>query len=224
MKQLMALLLLSLSIAQGGMQEHVANTSLGGNLYLVNRNYMLAQEYEPADLTIPDVLGAQNGLRLREEPARQLEQLFSAAKADGFSLIAVSGYRSFGQQSAIYERKIRNTGSEAQAQLWVAPPGASEHQLGLAVDLGRKADAKLAAFGGSKEDRWLQEHAHEFGFIIRYKAAWMPITGYADEPWHIRYVGIEHASELVHLDMPLETYIELLGQAMYGEYLADETP
>jgi len=106
----------------------------------------------------------------------------------------------------------------------VAPPGASEHQLGLAMDLGRKGKTNLnAAFGSSEEGAWVRDHAHEFGFIIRYKADWSDITGYADEPWHIRYVGRDHAGRIHELDIPLEHYIEQLRLAYFGEYITEDS-
>ena len=69
----------------------------------------------------------------------------------------------------------------------------------------------------------LLDHAHEFGFIIRYKADWTDITGYADEPWHIRYVGRDHAGRIHELDIPLELYIEQLRLAHFGEYITEDS-
>ena len=93
----------------------------------------------------------------------------------------------------------------------MADPGASEHQLGLAMDVKNRPDMSLnAAFGKTKEGLWLAENAWRFGFIIRYKAEWTDVTTYAYEPWHIRYVGKEHAAILQELDIPLEYYVEML--------------
>lgn len=139
------------------------------------------------------------------------------------TLVAVSGYRSYEQQKAIFARKQNTSGSTEKAMLLVAPAGASEHQLGLAMDIGRRSSSNLnGAFGKSKEGQWVRENAHLFGFIIRYKAEWTGITGYADEPWHIRYVGEEHAQAINALNVPLETYIESLALQSFGEYYAFE--
>ena len=155
---------------------------------------------------------------MRAEAARMLENLFEEAAKNGHQLIAVSGFRSFETQRLIYQRKIRTSGSEEKAKLLVAPPGASEHQLGLAIDIGRKASDKLnAAFGKSREGQWVRENAHHFGFIVRYQARWTDITGYADEPWHLRYVGPEHARVIYERDIPLETYLRELSEMIYGE-------
>lgn len=221
--RLAALLAMSASLLQAGMASYSDQTSLGGSLYLVNRTYRLTQTYQPEDLTTPDVRKLNSGLKLREEAAGMLVELFKAAKEEGIALVAVSGYRSYGQQAAIFARKVQSTGSREKVQLLVAPPGASEHQLGLAVDIGRRESANLnGSFGKSREGIWLHANAHRFGFIIRYKAEWTGVTGYADEPWHIRYVGRGHAEEIFRRGVPLETYVESLANLEFGEYFADD--
>lgn len=221
-RQLVSILMLVLSIGQGGITHFADQTNLGGNLYLVNRTFRLTEQYQPSDLVTPAVRRAGSGIRMRSEAAGMLEAMFEAASKEGYRLVAISGYRSYQTQRTIYQRKIRSTGSVEKAQLLVAPPGTSEHQLGLAMDIGRQTSAKLnASFGKSKEGRWVSENAARFGFILRYKAEWTPVTGYADEPWHLRYVGREHAEAVSQLNIPLETYIEALSNAAYGEMLAD---
>ena len=216
MKQIFALLMICLSLGQHSLTGLVDQTNLGGNLYLVNRTYRLTEHYVPPDLVRPNVKGTNGEILMRQEAARALEALFAGASQEGHVLVAVSGYRSFGTQRAIYQRKINNSGKKA-AQLLVAPPGASEHQLGLAMDIGRRSSAGLnASFGKSKEGQWVAEHAHRFGFIIRYKAEWTDTTGYAYEPWHLRYVGVDHATEIDRRNLPFETYIEELTNINHG--------
>jgi zinc D-Ala-D-Ala carboxypeptidase len=200
-------------------------TTLGGYLALVNRDYVLPADYEPDDLVRPDVKTTNgSAILMRAEAAQALEELFAAAKDEaGLTIYAVSGYRSYSTQAAIFERKIKNTGSKEKAQRLVAPPGASEHQLGLAMDLKASPDGNLsAAFAKTKQGQWVAENAHRFGFIIRYKEEWTDITGYSYEPWHIRYVGKEHAAIIYEMDIPLETYIEALREAALDEYLKEE--
>ena len=200
-------------------------TTLGGYLALVNRDYVLPADYEPDDLVRPDVKTTNgSAILMRAEAAQALEELFAAAKDEaGLTIYAVSGYRSYSTQAAIFERKIKNTGSKEKAQRLVAPPGASEHQLGLAMDLKASPDSNLsAAFAKTKQGQWVAENAHRFGFIIRYKEEWTDITGYSYEPWHIRYVGKEHAAIIYEMDIPLETYIEALREAALNEYLKEE--
>ena len=209
--QLLSLLISLVSALSLSLDTLGQATSLGGYLALVNRDYVLAADYEPDDLVRPNVK-ATNGsaILMRSEAAAALEELFAAAKDEaGLTLYAASGYRSYGTQSAIFERKIKNTGSREKAQRLVAPPGASEHQLGLAMDLKATPTSNLSAsFAKTKQGQWVAENAHRFGFIIRYKAEWKSMTGYNYEPWHIRYIGVAHATAVHMLNIPYETYYE----------------
>ena len=181
---------------------------LGGNLFLINRGHPIGKDYYPRDLVEPKVLGGGEATRMRPDAAAALEEMFAAAKEEGLFLAAVSGYRSYGQQASIFDRKLQKVDRQT-AQRTVAPPGCSEHQLGLAMDLGTKKEIRLtAAFGETPEGQWVAANAHRFGFIIRYKAEWEEITGYAFEPWHIRYVGKDHARNRFNWDIPLEEYID----------------
>lgn len=215
----LSLLLLFLSLGQAAAGNLAARTGLGGSLYLVNPDFPLPAAYVPADLRKPRVRSLNGEVRLREEAAAALEEMFAAALSEErLTLRAVSGYRSYGRQQAIFARK-RNAVGEKRARLLVAPPGASEHQLGLAVDIGGKTSATLSeAFGASREGIWVARNAHRFGFVIRYKGEWTGITGYAAEPWHLRYVGKEHAERMYQMEIPLETYVELLSEAVFSGF------
>ena len=220
--RLISLMTLCLTLAQSGTQLYVDQTSLGGELYLVNRTYRLTQNYQPDDLVKPEVKALYSGITMRKEAAGHLEELFLAAQEEGFNLVAVSGYRSYARQGAIFNRKVKTTGSKSKAELLVAPAGASEHQLGLAMDVARRGSTNLnQQFGLSREGQWLSENAHRFGFIQRYKTEWTDITGYANEPWHIRYVGIKHAGAIFQMNIPLEEYTQCLAKIQFGEYLAE---
>jgi zinc D-Ala-D-Ala carboxypeptidase len=210
--QLLALIMAIMNISTSALTACITQTNLGGNLYLVNRTYTIDRYYVPPDLVRPDVKSSSGNIWMRKEAAEALEILFQAAHDEqGYTLVANSGYRSWGQQQAIYRRKIANMGSEAKAGLLVAPPGASEHQLGLAMDISRRGNESLAqGFGKTEEGKWVAENAHRFGFIIRYGAEWTDITGYAYEPWHIRYVGPEHAKRLWEMNIPLDSYVKQL--------------
>ena len=206
--KILSLLLTMLTLGQGAVTAYVDDMSLGGYLFLVNREYTISSDYVPNDLTEPKVLGGGEATRMRPEAAAALEELFASAKEEGLFLAAVSGYRSYGQQASIFDRKLQKVDRQT-AQRTVAPPGCSEHQLGLAMDLGTKKEIRLtAAFGDTPEGRWVAANAHRFGFIIRYKTEWEDVTGYAWEPWHIRYVGKDHAKRIFELNIPLEEYID----------------
>lgn len=165
---------------------------------VVNKEHTLPENYEPDDLTAPDVPfifeGAHEKRLLREPAARAAESLFAAAADEGLELFGVSGYRSYATQKALFAFNARTRGEE-HAERYSAVPGASEHQTGLALDVtSASAGYKLLpAFADTREGRWLAEHAHEYGFVVRYPRDKEHITGYAYEPWHIRYIGREIA-------------------------------
>lgn len=220
MNRIIALIIVALSLGQCAVGDYARQTGLGGNLYLVNRQFPLAQDYEPEDLVKPDVLCAYQTTRIRKAAAVALQEMFDAAKKDGYRLMVVSGYRSYATQKTILSKKITSLKSKDKAMLMVASPGTSEHQLGLAIDIGRKAKQGLnEAFGSTAEGKWLRENCARFGFIIRYKKEWTDITGYMYEPWHIRYVGKEHAQAITKLDIPLEHYVAVLRGRILGDYL-----
>lgn len=98
------------------------------------------------------------------------------------------------------------------ADVYVARPGASEHQTGLVMDVGQKSDKVnlTGGFGATKGGKWVAEHCWEYGFIIRYQKGWEEITGYEYEPWHVRYVGKENARRIHEQEMPLEEYLQIV--------------
>ena len=218
--QLTALLMSLLAAFSMSLDSLAADLSPNGYLMLVNRDYQLSSSYVPEDLVYPNVKHSSSAYQMRADAARALEELFAAAKEAGYTLYAHSGFRSYETQRNIYERKIKNTRNLAQARLLVADPGCSEHQLGLAMDVKNSPDGALnSAFGKTKEGIWLAENAWRFGFIIRYREEWTEVTGYAYEPWHIRYVGKEHAAVLREMDIPLEQYVETLRGLAADAYI-----
>lgn len=178
---------------------------------LINKQIKLPEDYEPKDLVYPDVRFTFNEKiekrMMRKEAAAALEKLFAAAERDKLPLAGVSAYRSHARQKALFESYVRKDGEE-KARTYSAYPGTSEHETGLAIDV-TGADGKYAAddrFAGTKEAKWLAEHAHEYGYIIRYPKGKEKITGYQYEPWHIRYVGVETAKEIYERGITLEEY------------------
>lgn len=147
------------------------------------------QAVEPGDYAPDDLVDLFGGpYQARQEVADQLTLLVDAARAAGHPQVSVtSGFRDHLTQAGTYEDWVRRAGAE-RAELISARPGHSEHQLGLAVDLTGSCGG-FACFGESPEGRWVAEHAHRFGFIIRYPEGGADVTGYAYEPWHLRYVG-----------------------------------
>ena len=184
----------------------------------------------PVTLVKPDVTPTKpsvaENIYMRPEAARALEALFAGAAEDGITLYATSGFRSYATQKAIFDRKAAERGEQA-ANCSVAKPGYSEHQTGLAMDIEGETTlgtGLTAAFGESPEGIWVAEHCHEYGFIIRYPEDKTSITGYIYEPWHIRYVGVEAATEITQLGVTFEEYILLIRGDRIEELKGDNTP
>ncbi|AKF96031.1 M15 family metallopeptidase [Brevibacillus laterosporus] len=178
---------------------------------LVNKQYKLPDSYKPQDLVYPDVpflfKEKIEKRMMRKEAADALQQMFAGAKQEGIMLAGVSAYRSHSTQTTLFNRYVKKDGEEA-AKKYSAEPGHSEHETGLAIDVSGST-GKCAAedcFEGTPEAVWLADHAHEYGFIIRYPKGKEAITGYQYEPWHLRYVGKEAAGEIHDKGITLEEY------------------
>ncbi|MBF7097677.1 D-alanyl-D-alanine carboxypeptidase family protein [Alkalibacter mobilis] len=177
---------------------------------VVNKSRAVSEGFIPSDLVkvdIPVVYLSSEANKMKRVAADALYDLYIAAKESGFELIARSGYRSYNTQSTLYSNSVKNNGYE-HASKYSAQPGHSEHQTGLAMDVTAKSvnNQLVTAFGSAPEGVWLSKNAHKFGFIIRYQLGSEDITGYAYEPWHIRYVGRDMASILYNKGITLEEY------------------
>jgi len=194
--------------------HHVASEDNGWNLILVNRDSYIPDDYQ-VELT-----ELSNGKKVDSRIYPELQEMFNDARAQGYGLFVREGYRTQEEQQQLMDEKIEayeNEGkskSEAKklAEQWVAIPGTSEHQLGIAVDIN--ADTTKS----SSDDvyNWLAENAHTYGFIKRYPSNKTDITGVINEPWHYRYVGKEAASKIYSQGICLEEYIDTLGYADSG--------
>ncbi len=185
-------------------------------LALVNKSYYLPDFYKPNDLVRANVeysFGDEQVEKalLRREAASALEEMFQAAKEEGIELFAVSGYRSYERQQAVFAAEVATVGQEA-AEEAVAFPGSSEHQTGLAMDISSlSVGLNLTQdYEHTAEGQWLAENAHQFGFILRYPKGKEAITGYKFEPWHYRYVGKEYADEIYEKNVTLEEFFEIV--------------
>lgn len=178
---------------------------------LVNKQYSLPEDYKPADLIYPKVdFIFQDKIEkrmMREEAGKALEVMFQAAEKENMHFAGVSAYRSHQRQIAVFNNYVAKDGEE-KAKTYSAMPGTSEHETGLAIDVTTQDGACAAqdCFGDTNEAAWLAEHAHEYGFIIRYPEGKENITGYKYEPWHIRYVGVDAATEIYETKSTLEEY------------------
>ena len=187
---------------------------------LVNKQHKVGSDYKPENLVIPSGCDYQ----MEQTAAKALSDMLAAARADGYSdLILYSGYRTYSSQKNKFETRTQrylNEGySQAQAEEkageYIAPPGSSEHHTGLAADVcSSKIVSKFGylddSFDSTEEYKWLREHCAEYGFIMRYRKDAEDITGFLYEPWHYRYIGVEHAKACTELSITYEEYYEML--------------
>ena len=174
--------------------------------------------YVPADLVRVPVAHTWAPL-LRQEASTAVVTLFGAASTEaGLALTSNSAYRSYAVQQRLYSGFVSRSG-QAYADTTSARAGHSEHQTGLALDIGAASGAcsLSACFGDTAEGQWLVSNAWRFGFLLRYPADKAPVTGFAYEPWHFRYVGVG-LSTTMH-DSGTRTLEEHFGLAEAPDYL-----
>lgn len=177
----------------------------------VNKEHSLPKTYKPDELVRPDVnfnaTYSEEKSLMRPEAAKALEKLFAAAEKSGYKLTGVSAYRSYSRQYQIFRNNIKTQG-KTHTLMYSAVPGTSEHQTGLSIDIsaGSNSNRLNDDFASTPEGMWVAKNAHLFGFIVRYPKDKASITGYAYEPWHIRYVGKGLAYYMFKNDLSLEEY------------------
>lgn len=189
--------------------EPVDVTSDDSLTRIVNRTHPINPSYAPSDLVVPDV-AMNNTQMVRQEAAGPLKELFQAASDAGYSLYLISGYRSYAEQVSLYHTYVAEFGGEYTNRI-DSHPGASEHQIGLAVDLGTTDHAceLSSCFGDTGASQWLSENAWKYGWILRYPADKEEITGIMDSPWNYRYVGREEARKIHESGLTMEEFYGL---------------
>ena len=211
-------------LVSGAINKGAPQNDADGNLFLVNRQWMVSETYEPAELDMSDVPGQVR--KMRPEAAEALREMFAACKEEtGKTLLSISGYRSYAKQDGLFQHKLRNVKKNVEkAMEYVAPPGASEHQTGLAMDIGQKHKETLeVSFAKTEGGIWCRENCWRFGFILRYGEEWEDVTGYKYEPWHFRYVGKEFAKEIHDANIPYETWLAGYRVKVLKELLGRDT-
>lgn len=185
---------------------HKITVSEEWNLIVVNAWNELPEDYS-VELT-----ELSNGQKVDSRIYPYLQEMFDAAREEGVYPVVREGYRTAEEQQEILEDRIQtyiNQGysrsrAERTVKEWVALPGTSEHQLGIAVDI----NADKTKCSNDEVYTWLAENAYKYGFILRYPMGKQEITGTSYEPWHYRYVGIEAAYEINERGICLEEYFE----------------
>ncbi len=210
-------------ILSGALDEAAPQHDADGLLFLVNRQYMVSDAFVPPDLAEAQVPGQVR--EMRAEAAAALEEMYAACLEEtGCQLISVSGYRSYSKQEKLYKAKLQRVGGKKElAEEYVAPPGASEHHLGLAMDIGQQSKPTLnETFAETEGGIWARENCWRFGFILRYGEEWEEVTGYKYEPWHFRYVGKDLAKEIHDAGVPFETWLTEYRVRVLQELLKEE--
>ena len=179
----------------------------------VDRNFI--SKVDLLEINSKYTSGSQSSKMLDSRVIESFENMCKAAEEDGIAMISISSYRTYSYQETLYKNRVQRcineglsrTDAEKKAATIVALPGTSEHHLGLAVDI----NSVETSFENTAAFRWLQENAENYGFILRYPKDKQEITKIIYEPWHYRYVGIEHAKAINDLGMCLEEYITYLS-------------
>jgi len=180
-------------------QKHYEDTKEATHLntekILVNKYRYLTEDYVPENLEDISKVYALSNMRLVHQAKIAFEELAKEAKKEDLNIVAMSTYRSYEYQVDLYNKYVKTDGKEA-ADTYSGRPGFSEHQTGYAVDVFNNKET-YTNFEKTEEFTWMQEHAHEYGFILRFPKDKEKETGYQYESWHYRYVGKE-AAEYIH--------------------------
>lgn len=190
-------------------REVIDPTEGDWRLVVVNAFREYDKKYEPKlKKVLPDT---SYNIYMDHRAADSFTKMYKAAKKDGITLIPISGYRSYERQETNHKNRIALWQSKgysydeavAKTSEVILPPGTSEHNLGLAMDIC----SLDYDFDQTKEYKWLEKNAHKYGFILRYKEEWKDKTGIVGEPWHWRYVGKENAKKIKDSGLCLEEYM-----------------
>ena len=174
-------------------------------LVLVNKYNYLGENFVPENLENISTQYALSNMKLVNYAKEAFEKMAKDARQENLKIIAMSTYRSYSYQVDLYNRYKKKDG-EAAADSYSGRPGFSEHQSGLALDV-YNGKVNYTSFETTKEFLWMKEHAHEYGFIIRFPEGKESETGYQYESWHYRYVGIETATYIKNNNISFEEYI-----------------
>jgi D-alanyl-D-alanine carboxypeptidase len=180
----------------------------GDILAPLDKDHRLTPDCAPGDLvTLAPHLVSAAGQAMRADAAAAFGELFNAAQAEGYTILAASAYRSYQTQVVVYGGHVARLGVAAADRI-SARPGHSEHQLGTTTDVtSESAGFSLGGFEGTPEAAWLAENSWRFGFIVSYPAGKEHITGYSYEPWHIRWIGKDAAAQVRSSGLTLHEWL-----------------
>ncbi len=171
---------------------------------LVNKHYYLTKNYVPKNLENISTKYALSGMKLVKKAKESFEQMAKDAEKQDLTIVAMSSYRSYNYQVNLYNRYVKQDGKE-KADTYSGRAGHSEHQTGLAIDVYNK-ETNYTNFEKTDEFKWMQKHAQDYGFILRFPKGKEKETGYQYESWHYRYVGVEIAKYIKNNNISFEEY------------------
>ena len=169
--------------------------------------FILANPWNSIDDYLPSVANIE-GIQLDARIIPAMQNFVADTRAQGLSVVLASGYRDYGTQTWLFQRKVAQYGDEDVAATIVARPGTSEHQTGLAADITDQVyEYKNESLENTAMYQWMSQHCHEYGFIVRFPKGREDVTGIIYEPWHFRYVGVEAATYIMEHDITLEEFL-----------------
>ena len=169
---------------------------------VVNKHRFLNKKFDPDLVKVSTKYASEAGMLLRKDALDSYIEMSNACEKDGLSIIINSAYRSYDDQVDIQEY-YRKWYGDSYVEKYVAKPGFSEHQTGLAIDIGSRS---TNVFANSKEYKWMLDNSYKYGYIIRYEKKYEHMTLFRAEPWHYRYVGKKIAKEIHDKNITLEEY------------------
>lgn len=194
----------NLGLDQPFYQNTRQSNQLNKTTILVNKYIYLPEDYVPNNLTTISSDFSSSTRQLVYEAKEAFEKMASAAKEQGYTIRAISAYRSYEYQKGLYDNYVQKDGVEL-ADTYSARPGFSEHQTGLVVDIDN-GTVDYNNFESTEEFKWMDENAQNYGFILRYPKDKECITGYDYESWHYRYVGKEIATFIKNNNLTYDEY------------------
>lgn len=184
---------------------HTKETDMDkGTAILVNKYYSLPDKYAPEDIVNVSNWYSYGDIQIKKEVYDAFKTMFTAAKKENITLIINSGYRNYDFQKSLYD-EYKNTKGEEYADSYAARPNFSEHQTGLALDIITYGTAGKD-FENTDAFKWLEQNAHNYGFILRYPKDKEDITGYSYESWHFRYLGKDLATKVKNSNLTYDEY------------------
>ncbi len=200
-----------LNCSDYGLEEPLVtiDSDNGDKLILVNKKYAVSSRFKPINLVkIDGSLCTNQGQYLKSEAYSAYKNMLADAKAQGFNIKICSAYRTYDTQRYLFTNYVK-THDLDYALISSAFPGRSEHHTGLALDVTSKSMgwALSQNFINYPDGKWINDNCANYGFIIRYPQGKTDITGYKYEPWHLRYVGVDVATDIMSRGITLEEYL-----------------